>query len=151
MAEELNKKTAKATIRRHYDRLYRTETSDSPDGSRADMNRAIMEQVRAGRVDPARILSIGSGPQVTERTLLKTFTDRGDRASLKRIFFVTTDIAHIDRRNLAAKMHTNVGHMQSDAEMLPFKDGTFGMVASNMAIDLMPRAALRQAAAALVS
>lgn len=136
-------------VKGHYERDYKTDSEDSPDQTRRDVNRTIMQCIREARVHPLRILNIGSGPQLLERTLLQSYTQSRDAELLKNIFFATSDLAHIDARKLKGQKHANVSHVEADATMLPFASNSFGMVVSNMAIDLMPRSAFSEAAAAL--
>lgn len=125
------------------------EGHDSAAGSRLEIAAAIMDALRNGHVNPRRVLDIGSGPQLLERELMHQYWREESRRLLSDTLFVTTDIADIPKKHLRASSFVNAVHAQVDAASLPFKDGTFGMVVSNVAIDVAPRKAFSEAAAAL--
>ena len=149
--EEGSGKVMRDIVKAHYEQDYKIGLEDSPDETRRDMNRAIMEALREDRVHPPRILNVGSGPQLLERVLLMSYGSGQDPQLLKRTFFATTDLAAIRSQRLKAQKHDNVSHVRGDAETLPFAAESFGMLISNMAIDMMPRTAFGEAARSLVN
>lgn len=108
------------------------------------------------RISPPRVLNVGSGAQLLERELIQTHRQGDDPRLLKEIRFFTVDIAQINKDKLKAQKHRpaedkpgGVFHVQADSEALPFRDGDFGMLVSNMAIDMMPRTAFAEASRVL--
>lgn len=129
----------------HYSHRYQYQKHDSPEQSRISLNRRIWNLLRNRKSLPtARILDIGSGPQSLEKQLFMG-RDKGQADALKGYTFHTLDLAEISRRKLLAQDKRNVSHVRADAVRLPYRDGIFGLVVSNHAIDFAPRFALREA------
>ncbi|MBI4093970.1 methyltransferase domain-containing protein [Candidatus Kaiserbacteria bacterium] len=139
----------RALVMKDYENDYKRDPADSPRETRTAVNRAIMDIVRQQKIMPPRILNIGSGPQLLERVLQQSYRTAHDVKLLKSLFFAAIDIAKIRADKLKARKHANVAHVQADAEALPFAPESFGMVVSNMAIDMMPRTAFSEASQAL--
>ncbi len=81
-----------------------------------------------GEPTPLRILDIGSGPQVLERELFAKYPELKGVVSI-----ITLDIASIQSIRLEARLP----HTQADAAHLPFKNSSFDLVISNMALDFV--------------
>ncbi len=118
-----------------YTQFYANEdnNSDSPENARhylADrIETAILDLIRTTE-GTIRVLSLGSGPQPLEQFLSTKKTLAGN---WHRVQIVTVDIAKITR------LLTSFPHVQANGLSLPFADGTFNVVYSNMSADFMPR------------
>lgn len=132
-------------ITEHYSAIYNAgEKHDSPEKSRTSMARRVWELLQNG-IPVNRILDIGAGPQILERQLYAG-RPRSQTDFLRNFTFHTLDVAEISRRKLLAGKRQNVAHTRANAVSLPYKDGSFGMVVSNHAIDFAPiEDALREA------
>ena len=121
----------------HYFNMYSgKEKHDSPDVSRTDICRKIIEIIKLQNIPNRNILDIGSGPQSLEKELL-AFRSKEDKTMLKEFSITTLDVAFIlKNKNLALKF--DVGHIQADSKFLPFKNNNFGIVISNHSIDFIP-------------
>jgi SAM-dependent methyltransferase len=133
-----NPDESKAFLMDDYSRYYRRHVSDSPVESRTSMVKRIIGSVLDGDVIPPRVLNIGSGPQMLENQLLAQ-SNPDIKKKLKALQFVSLDIADISSQNLLAQERTNVNHVRGDATATAFKDNSFGLVVSNLAIDFAPK------------
>jgi len=140
---------AQKVAKKFYSSLYLRQSQHSPDKSRDEIRGAIMLQLRAGHVNPMRIWDIGSGAQWLERELMARVTDAEDRKLLEDVDFITTDTADLRKGDLMGSRYKNVRHIQADVAEPRFPENSFGMVVSNLALDIAPRKALRNVAAAL--
>lgn len=130
-------------LRRFFELEYIRHKHDSPEKSRVSLvGRAT--DILNGEIPGSRILDIGSGPQSLESQLLAT-GNRETRSLLGRYSFFTLDFARILKNRLLATKSENVSHLQANAIKLPFAEGTFGLIVSNHAIDIMPREAFPEA------
>ena len=145
-----NPHDARELAKKFYSALYLRQSQQSPDKSRDEIRGAIMLQLRAGHVNPMRIWDIGSGAQWLERELMARGTDEDGRKLLQDVDFITTDIADIQKGALMGSRHRNIRHIQADVAEPRFPENSFGMVVSNLALDIAPREALKNVAAALV-
>lgn len=120
-----------------YGNLFQREKSDSPDLSRVSMARR-MRNAFADLGTSDAVLSLGSGPQSVERQYLSAFGPMPLR-------MVTLDFAKIESARLLAK-RKNISHIRASGESLPFPDGSFSGVTSNMALDFMKDQAIEELA-----
>jgi len=121
----------------HYSKRYSgKEKHDSPDRSRTNICKKIIEISNLQHIPNLNILDIGSGPQSLEKELL-VFRSKEDRDKLKKFSITTLDIASIPKKKiLASKL--NVDHIQADSKFLPFSKNSFGLIISNHSIDFIP-------------
>lgn len=124
----------KGVLASDYEKFYIANKSDSPEQSRTSLVRRIRNCIVKDGIFPARVLNIGSGPQVLEKQLL------GFDSRIKKGFqFISIDIAKINPNKLLARKLDNAHHVRGDAVSLPFPDKSFGLVVSNHAIDFCPQ------------
>lgn len=100
---------------------------DSPDESRASLMKRIhplIDSLPKG----SRVLDLGAGRQIFEREYEETY---GNKPICQ---IVTLDIASIQSHRLLAEGYP---HVQATGRSLPFRDGQFDAVISNMAFDFM--------------
>ena len=120
-----------------YSRRYTSEKHDSPEESRTSMIRRIRNLILEGKIVPAEVLDIGSGPQSLEKQLFGFLHNGGSLKKMVQV--VSIDLANILPRRLLARKIQNVQHVQGNAVKLPFADQSFGLVVSNHAIDFCPQ------------
>lgn len=122
-------------LARFYSDLYdnQHERSDSPEASRTRLSRRVRNAI--GSLDRSDfILDLGSGPQIVTHQILR------DRPN-EHPNIVTLDIARIPRGKLLARKKA-YGHVRGNGNQLPFKDSSFALVFSNMALDFMGTTAI---------
>lgn len=120
-----------------YDHLYKGRSkSDSPDMSRISLLRRMRPILSALNSD-ARILDLGSGKQIMERQYWSAFGDPD-------CSIITVDFSKIHKQQLLMRKTRRITHIQADGDDLPFVDGAFRGVISNMALDFMSRHAIRE-------
>jgi len=138
--EKYNRETepnfkAKEFLSSFYRKLYFRDKHDSPDESRTSLVRRIKKIILENKIFPNRVLNIGSGPQALEKQLLDQH--QGGEPLREAAEFVSIDLAQIRFSKLLGRK--NVQHVQGNADALPFKDQSFGLVVSNHAIDFCPQ------------
>ena len=121
-----------------YEKIYSLKKHDSPDESRTSLVQRIKKLINEGEIFPNRVLDIGSGPQALEKQLLSR-SQGGDSIRRGTSQFISVDLAKIMPVKLLSGKTKNVNHVQGNAINLPFKDKTFGLVVSNLAIDFCPQ------------
>jgi len=128
----------------HYSRIYSgKDKHDSPDLARTRMCNEVVRLIKDESLPNNRILSIGSGRQALEKQLL-VLRDPKSMELLKDTEITTIDIANISKGKLLGLKY-GINHTQANTLNLPFKDNTFGLIISNLAIDFAPKEALREA------
>lgn len=120
-----------------YDHLYRGRSkSDSPDMSRISLLRRMHPILST--LDPdARVLDLGSGKQIMERQYRAAYGN-------PNCSIVTVDFSKIHKQQLLMRNTRDITHIQADGDELPFLDGVFMGVLSNMALDFMSRNAIKE-------
>ncbi|MBP6060608.1 MAG: methyltransferase domain-containing protein [Candidatus Pacebacteria bacterium] len=136
----------KSTEVEYYTNYYKRLAEDSPRECQSSMVGRILKLVGEKKLDPARVLDIGSGRQTIGKQLIAS-GDQALKEKLKAIKFVSVDIANIGVGSLPALKRPNFKHYRADAAYLPFEDNSFSLIVSNLAIDFVePReAAFREA------
>lgn len=129
-------------LKNYYSTLYRGAIKhDSPDLTRIHTIRRIVGIIRDCGCNPPNILDIGSGPQ----SLVKEFyIAYGKRKEYMDHSFFTMDVADIPREKLLMNKYGPSNHTRGGALNLPYLNGSFGIVVSNMAIDFLPDEAYRE-------
>jgi len=122
---------------KHYSGMYSgKEKHDSPEESRTNICRKIIEIVKLQEIPNPNILDLGSGPQALEKQLL-AFGNKEDRNMLKNLSITTLDIASILKNKILA-LKFGANHVQADSKLLPFSSNSFGLIISNHSIDFIP-------------
>jgi SAM-dependent methyltransferase len=124
----------------YYNKLYQSEKHDSPDETRISLIRRLVAEIGL-RTNGIRIniLNIGAGRQSLETQLASAHKDKD--------FYKQIIMFSMDRANLSAKslLHKKSPFVRSDAQQEPFGNNSFDFVISNMAIDFLPKKALKEA------
>lgn len=122
-----------------YQRRYQKGAKeDSPELSRMSLISRIRPALEKG-ISPPRILNIGSGPQQLEAELSQLIPE------ISQFHLVSLDAARIASSSLAIGSSSQAAHLRASALSLPFSENSFGLLTSNLAIDLLPRSVLNEA------
>lgn len=116
-------------INSFYSKLYLRDKEDSPTQSRLSLARKS-RSIISGLGSRDYVLDLGAGRQIFEREYEGYYPQPACK-------IVTVDIAQIRRRQLLARFG-DISHVRASGNQLPFNDGTFSLVVSNMALDFMP-------------
>lgn len=118
--------------RSFYSALYATgDREDSPTESRTGLGNRLNQHAQLLGIND-RILDVGAGAQILEAEGVNQYT---------RTKMTTIDIADLGRQQL---LTDDVPHAQANGCKLPFANGAFPVVASNLAVDFMPKDAYQE-------
>lgn len=134
-AEELG-----VTTRDFYSNQYENSKSDSPDRARASLLRRV-HPIILGLNEDDVVLDLGAGRQILERQYLNSYC-KSRHQPIPQAQIITLDIAELKKKQLLARNNKNIDHVRADGANLPFKDASFSLVISSMALDLMPPEAI---------
>lgn len=120
-------------LRTFYGRFYDgTLKSHVPNPARSSMLERMRPVVE--KLTPQdRVLDLGSGRQIMERFMLRGLNGRVAPSCQ----FVTLDFADIKPGKLLERDTPSVVHVRGNGAQLPFRDGTFSAVFSDMAFEFM--------------
>lgn len=128
------------SMHRHYSKAYKDRLflHDSPDKSRSNMCRRIMDVLKASP-HPITVLNVGSGPQALEHQLLSFRSNSVYKRLIDQTQFITLDLATIPQNRLMMRKYTNTIHVQANSLNLPFASNALDLVVSNMSLDFIYR------------
>ncbi len=121
-----------------YTDFYTRNKNDSPDESRFALARKL-DKYAAWFSKEDLVLDMGAGRQALERDYLSS---RNPKPEFK---IVTLDIARVTNGQLLARNYPQVRHVIQDGSSMEFDNDTFSLLVSNLALDFMPRTALKEA------
>ncbi|HBH46854.1 MAG: hypothetical protein A2445_01110 [Candidatus Jacksonbacteria bacterium RIFOXYC2_FULL_44_29] len=144
-----------------YTEYYKKETDDSPDDTRWSLACSFYDVLRRGALPNFKCLDIAAGTQKFELEFIRQFGDRkiatenGNQSIRDCLQFTTFDLAEIPKSTLYLERLKNGSgepsnavsqshHLQADANEMPFKDNTFGIAVSNLALDFIGYEAIRE-------
>ncbi|MGE5041580.1 MAG: class I SAM-dependent methyltransferase [Candidatus Levyibacteriota bacterium] len=128
-------------MREHYTGYYhQTKGHVPPEAKKSLVSRMAMDITSLD--SSACVLDLGSGRQMTERFL----NIQGIKPSCR---IVTLDLAGLLPNQLLERKNEKITHLRGDGSRLPFRDSTFHIVFSDMAVELMPDRALSELARVL--
>ena len=116
------------------DLRYPPELASVPDGA-VESFAGVANPWELGRLSPGeRVLDLGSGAGTDSLVAAQMVGERGSVTGID----MTTEMVTKARAAAAEMNASNVEFVESEAERLPFPDGSFDVVISNGVIDLIP-------------
>ena len=116
-----------------YSEIYLRFKQDSPDSSRTSLTRRA-KHLLSQLTEEESVLDLGAGRQIFEREYARSY-------GKPTCQIVTFDIAKLRKRQLLTSSF-RASHIRGNGERLPFKNESFSLVLSNMALDFMPEIAI---------
>lgn len=109
---------------------------DSPDRSRVEMARSVVNAI-VDSGEPQNVLDVGAGRADIFGSILRNTYRPEVQELVDRSRFFAVDIAEIGLRQRIKP--GSIFHVQADSRQLPFREGAFGVIFSNLSIDMLRR------------